>query len=240
MLAVQHTAKNIPTKKKTNIQKKNLRLPRSLLSREYSLVVTLEKARVYSVISAISVFSTLVIHIVALLVGRRASRTPQEFALIVVSTTSTLIAKSASHVTSLSVDFEHITGTIFAMAGTKFRQIALVLGWSTLSTGVLWFAGIEIATLAGSATRVCVKHTRGRVATGIVAIIFETAVALFAEFDETVAADWTVEELFGLVSKAVVHTVLESASKVFQRTGGPVNWPSGTARGSHNTPIENR
>ena len=125
------------------------------------------------------------------------------------------------------------------MAGAKFRQIALVLGRSTLSTGVLWFAGIEIATLAGRATRVCVKHTRGRVATEIVAIIFKTAVALFAEFDETVAADWSVEEFFGLVSKAVVHTVLESASKIFQRTGGPVNWSSGNEHGSHNTSVEN-
>ena len=207
-----------------------------MLSREYSLAVTLDKALVYFVISAISLVSTQFISIVAPLVGRRASRTPQELALIVVSRTSTLIAKSASQVANLSVNFEHITGTIFAMPGTKFRQIALVLGRSTLSTGVLRFAGIEIATLTGSATRVCVKHTRGGVATGIVAIIFETAVALFAEFDETVAADWTVEEFFGLVSNAVVQTVVERSIKLFHRTGGPVNLSSGTDRVSHNTP----
>lgn len=91
-----------------------------------------------------------------------------------------------------------------------------MLGASALRARALRPAGLQVAALAGGAACVIVQHTGGHVAAGVVAVLFQTAVALLARLDESVAAYGTVEELLRLVPQTVIHTVLEGYSQVFQ------------------------
>lgn len=201
------------------------------------LVGAFDEARLDPIVSAVSVFGALVVHLVALSVGGRARRTPEKLALIVVRPAGALVAECLAHVAALAVDFEHVHRAVLALAGAVLGQIALVLGRTALCSRVLRSAGLQIAALPCRTARVSMKHAGCRVAARIVAVLFETAVALLARLDEAVPAYRAVEELLRLVPQTVVHPVLERAGEVLQRTRRPVDWPGRTARRSHYAPV---
>ena len=165
---------------------------------------------------AIPVLCALAVHLVAQRVRARASRSPQQLALIVVRPAAALITVRFAHTASLPVNLEHVRGTILALTGTVLRQVALLLCTSALGACGLGLAGFEVAALAGCTAGVSVEHAGGRVAAGIVAVVDEAAVALLAGLDETVAADRRVEEPRRLVAQAVVHAMLEGQREVLQ------------------------
>lgn len=189
------------------------------------LVVTLDEARLDAIVATITVLRALVVHLVALRVGGPAGGAPQELTLVVVGPAGALIAEGLPHAARFPVHLEHIRGTVFALAGAVFRQVALVLGAPALRAGALRPAGLQVAALAGGAARVVVQHAAGRVATGIVAVLLQAAVALLARLDEAVAAYRAVEELLRLISEAIVHAVFEGQCQMLERTRGPVRRP---------------
>jgi hypothetical protein len=188
------------------------------------------------VVAAVPGLRALVVHFVAKRVRGRPGRPPQQLALVVVGPAVALVAISLAHTAGLAVDLEDIRGTVFALAGTKLGQVALLLGAPALGARDLGLAGAQVAAASGRAARVPVQHAGGAVATGIVAVVDEAAVALLAGLDEAVPADRTVEQSLRLVAQTVIHPVLEGQCQVLQGTGGPVRRPRGAARRRHYAP----
>jgi len=148
-------------------------------------------------------------------VGGPTGGTPQEFALIVMRSARALIAESFAYAADFSIHLKHIRRTIFALTRAIFRQIALVFGASTFCTRALRPAGLQITTLAGGTACITMQHASSHVATGIVAVLLQAAIALFARFDESVATYGTVKELLRFVPQAIIHTVLEGYGQMF-------------------------
>ena len=143
--------------------------------------------------TAIAVAGSLPVLIVALVVGLFARRTPQQLALIRMISTSALIAVGLTDLTRSSVDLEHVVGTEFGFAGTIFREIALVLGSPANISRFFHLARRKVAAFSRGARRVGEHFARIRITTRVVAMVAESAVALFAGFDEPVSADRTLE-----------------------------------------------
>lgn len=176
------------------------------------LIVAFDKARVNAIVTAVTVLRSLVVHLITLRVGGPTGGTPQQLALIVVSPTRTLIAKSLAHVASLTVHLEHVRWTIFALTGAVLRQVALMLDIPTFCASALRLASLQVATFTGCAARVTVQHAGGYVTARIVAVLLQAAITLFARLDKSVAAYGAVEQLLRFVPQAVIHTVLEGKS----------------------------
>lgn len=181
------------------------------------LISTLNEVGLDLIVAAVTVLTALVVHLITLRVGGRTTGAPQEPALIVVGPARALITESLSVIARLPVDLENIGRTILALAGAVFRQIALVVGAPALRAGVFRSAGLQIAAFTGGAARVAVQHAGGHVAARIVAVLLQTAVALLARLNESVAAYRAVEELLRLVPQTIVHSMVEGESQVLQR-----------------------
>ena len=80
----------------------------------------------------------------------------------------------------------------------------------------------QIAAFPCCTTRISIQHASRGIAASVVAMLRQTAVALFPGFDEPVSANRAVEQRRRLILQAIVHPVGKRQQQVVQTTGGPV------------------
>jgi len=172
------------------------------------LLLASQKGAVQAIIAAVSVPSSL--HVFTIAVFRVIARgSPQNPALLGMGATGAVETVGLTAIAGLRVPPEDIGGTVFRLSSAVLWQIALVFSFSTGTTRHFGTTGGQITAFAGGTGGICVQHAGLGIATGILAMFRQSAVALLPRFQETIATGGRFKQLFRLIPQAVVHAARE-------------------------------